>query len=272
MQRKHVADLIDAVSLNHKRNAYAGSLSGGMKRRLSLAIAMIGSPSVVFLDEPTTGLDPQSKRHVWKCISAFQKGRAMVLTTHDMDEASALCKRYGVLCQGELRFNGSQEELRTNFMHLYRFRLDVTFDPQRREDTVHYITNISPGQVSLLTDEGREQSGKLSFGLSAKVQIGDVWHAMDNDNAKTQGGIREWAVGQMSLETLFIKLVYSEMENDKKRPPVPPTYWQRFKAFVTRRPGKRSAPEAAHVVSDSIEMQNSSVVVSDLERDDIQNV
>jgi ABC-type multidrug transport system ATPase subunit len=260
--KKHVEDLIEAVSLNHKANAYAGSLSGGMKRRLSLAIAMIGSPSVVFLDEPTTGLDPQSKRHVWKCISAFQRGRAMVLTTHDMDEASALCKRYGVLCQGELRFNGSQEDLRRSFMHLYRFRLDLTFDSSRRDDVVQYITGLAPGEVTLLTDEGREQAGKLSFGLSANVQVGDIWAGMEQ--AKQQG-VDEWAVGQMSLETLFIKLVYSEMENDKKRPPVPPTLLQRFKKLFSRK--TRSSPQAAHEVN--VEMAEvTPVSIYPLERDD----
>ncbi|KAL0480734.1 hypothetical protein AKO1_007010 [Acrasis kona] len=253
----HVKELIAAVSLEKKANAYAGSLSGGMKRRLSLAIAMIGSPLVVFLDEPTTGLDPQSKRHVWKCISSFQKNRAMVLTTHDMDEAAALCARYGMLCDGQLRFDGTQQELRNNFSHQYKFRLDVTFDVSRQQDVIDYVKEASGKECEPIQDEGRQQPGRMSFGLAQDVQISEVWSAMQSIEAKERGGIKEWSLGQMSMETLFIKLVQSEAEVDKKNFVPKLTKWDKIKnAFKSKKQslGNTKNPVADVPVVNNVEL------------------
>jgi len=74
--------------------------SGGMKRRVSLAIAAIGDPKIIFLDEPTTGLDPKTRRGVWKMIKNLKKNRVIVLTTHDMEEAEALSDRITVIAGG----------------------------------------------------------------------------------------------------------------------------------------------------------------------------
>ncbi|GCA65319.1 ABC transporter A, ABCA, partial [Kipferlia bialata] len=89
--RQHVADLLEAVNLTVSADVPAGALSGGMRRRLSVAIALCGRPSIVYLDEPTTGLDPASRRSLWNIILSMRKSRAMLLTTHSMEEADALC-------------------------------------------------------------------------------------------------------------------------------------------------------------------------------------
>ena len=90
--------------------------SGGTKRKLSYGIAMVGKPRIVLLDEPSTGMDPQSKRFVWNTISSsFKEGRGAILTTHSMEEADAICSRIGILVNGELRCLGSSQHLKNQF-------------------------------------------------------------------------------------------------------------------------------------------------------------
>ena len=97
----------------------AGSLSGGNKRKLSVAIATIGSPSVVFLDEPSTGMDPVARRFMWRVLSSLSSGGgghvSLVLTTHSMEEAEALCSRIGIMVNGQLRCLGSTTHLKNRF-------------------------------------------------------------------------------------------------------------------------------------------------------------
>ena len=90
--------------------------SGGTKRKLSYGIAMVGKPRIVLLDEPSTGMDPQSKRFVWNTISSsFKEGRGAILTTHSMEEADAICSKIGILVNGELRCLGSIQHLKNKF-------------------------------------------------------------------------------------------------------------------------------------------------------------
>ncbi|KAF5734706.1 ABC transporter A family member 2-like [Tripterygium wilfordii] len=93
----------------------AGSYSGGMKRRLSVAIALIGDPKLVILDEPTTGMDPITRRHVWDIIEDAKKGRAIILTTHSMEEADILSDRIGIMAKGRLRCIGTSIRLKSRF-------------------------------------------------------------------------------------------------------------------------------------------------------------
>jgi ABC-2 type transport system ATP-binding protein len=91
------------VSLLEKRNALVKTLSGGQKQRLSLACALVGDPEVLFLDEPTTGLDPASRRQIWDIVDELgSRGRTILLTTHYMDEAARLCARVGIIDRGRL--------------------------------------------------------------------------------------------------------------------------------------------------------------------------
>ncbi|KAL6281259.1 hypothetical protein ACE6H2_018140 [Prunus campanulata] len=103
------------VRLNEAARMRAGSYSGGMKRRLSVAIALIGDPKLVILDEPTTGMDPITRRHVWDIIEDAKKGRAIVLTTHSMEEADILSDRIGIMAKGKLRCIGTSIRLKSRF-------------------------------------------------------------------------------------------------------------------------------------------------------------
>ena len=105
-------DLLDQLSLGEKRNARVGKLSGGQRQRLAVATALVGDPDILFLDEPTTGLDPQSRLELWEQIAEFRaRGGSILLTTHYMDEAQRLCDRIGVVDHGRLIALGTPGEL-----------------------------------------------------------------------------------------------------------------------------------------------------------------
>jgi ABC-2 type transport system ATP-binding protein len=100
------------VSLEEKAGAYVRTLSGGQKQRLSLGCALVGDPELLFLDEPTTGLDPQSRRQTWEIVEALKaRGRTVLLTTHYMEEAARLCDRVAVVDHGKVIALGTPREL-----------------------------------------------------------------------------------------------------------------------------------------------------------------
>lgn len=110
--RRDVVDVIALVQLEEKATSRVGTLSGGQKQRLAIACAMVGDPDLLFLDEPTTGLDPQSRRQLWSLIEEFRAmGRTILLTTHYMDEAEKLCDRVAIVDHGHIIAQGSPHEL-----------------------------------------------------------------------------------------------------------------------------------------------------------------
>jgi ABC-2 type transport system ATP-binding protein len=111
-QGRDVEAVIALVQLNEKRAARVGALSGGQKQRLALACALVGDPELLFLDEPTTGLDPQARRQLWDLIAVFKReGRTVVLTTHYMDEAEQLCDRVAIMDHGRVIALGTPNDL-----------------------------------------------------------------------------------------------------------------------------------------------------------------
>lgn len=107
-----VDELLELVQLVEKRRTWVGKLSGGQRQRLALACALAGSPDLLFLDEPTTGLDPQSRRALWELVEEFRgSGRTVLLTTHYMDEAARLCDRIAIMDHGRIIALGTPAEL-----------------------------------------------------------------------------------------------------------------------------------------------------------------
>ncbi|MGE3075354.1 MAG: ABC transporter ATP-binding protein [Dehalococcoidia bacterium] len=105
-------EVIAMVGLEEKRDARCGTLSGGQKRRVDLALGVIGDPELIFLDEPTTGLDPQGRRQIWEVVRNFTGlGKTVLLTTHYLDEAEHLASRVGVIINGELAEIGTPREI-----------------------------------------------------------------------------------------------------------------------------------------------------------------
>ena len=115
--QKRIPHLLDFAALTHKANAKPGELSGGMKRRLSLARALINDPDVLLLDEPTTGLDPQARHLMWERLQQLlQQGKSILLTTHFMDEAERLCHRLLLLDHGTKIAEGSPHDLIAQYL------------------------------------------------------------------------------------------------------------------------------------------------------------
>ena len=111
-QARTVDEVIAMVQLEEKRDARVGTLSGGQKQRLALACALVGDPELLFLDEPTTGLDPQARRQLWELIDRFRAtGRTTLLTTHYMDEAERLCDRVAIMDHGKVIALGTPRAL-----------------------------------------------------------------------------------------------------------------------------------------------------------------
>lgn len=112
-ERGHdVDDVIRLVELESKRTSWVSKLSGGQKQRLAIACALVGEPDLLFLDEPTTGLDPQARRQLWELLQEFRRqGRTILLTTHYMEEAEILCDRVAVVDKGVIIAQGTPREL-----------------------------------------------------------------------------------------------------------------------------------------------------------------
>jgi len=109
---KDPAEVMESVALTEKAKAWVGKLSGGQRQRLAVACALVGDPDLLFLDEPTTGLDPQSRRQLWDIIRSLgEQGRTILITTHYMDEAERLCDRVAIVDHGRLIALGSPSEL-----------------------------------------------------------------------------------------------------------------------------------------------------------------
>jgi ABC-2 type transport system ATP-binding protein len=130
-------EVLDELQLAEKADSWVGKLSGGQKQRLAVATALVGNPRILFLDEPTTGLDPQSRRQLWEIIRAFQKtGGTVLLTTHYMDEAERLCDRLAIVDQGQIIAEGTPLELieRLGGHHVVEFEVDRNGNGQDGHD------------------------------------------------------------------------------------------------------------------------------------------
>ena len=156
-----VDEAIALVQLDEKRAARVGKLSGGQKQRLALACAIVGEPDLIFLDEPTTGLDPQSRRQLWDLITEFKSlGRTIILTTHYMDEAEILCDRVAIVDHGKVIALGTPLELIGSLgaEHVIEFAVEnatrpIEVDALRQLEGVRSARSLAVGyelQVSAL--------------------------------------------------------------------------------------------------------------------------
>jgi ABC-2 type transport system ATP-binding protein len=150
-------DAIALVQLDEKRHSRVGSLSGGQKQRLALACALVGDPDLLFLDEPTTGLDPQARRQLWDLITQFKKdGRTIVLTTHYMDEAQQLCERVSIMDHGKIIAHGTPRELIASIgvEHVVAFSTEGGID-QSAMQAIHGVREVrgADGHVEMQVTE-----------------------------------------------------------------------------------------------------------------------
>ncbi len=186
------ADVLAEVSLTEKADAYVGKLSGGQRQRLAVACALVGNPDLLFLDEPTTGLDPQSRRQLWDILRGLRtRGRTILLTTHYMDEAERLCDRVAVIDHGKVIALGSPAELiqRLGGEHLIEFSLQggarLPDDRLRalpgvvavRPEETGYTLTVTAAHVTLpaLLQEVRAGGWELAGLMTRHASLEDVF-------------------------------------------------------------------------------------------------
>jgi ABC-2 type transport system ATP-binding protein len=191
-----VSELLAVVGLETKRDAWVGKLSGGQRQRLSVACALAGRPDVLFLDEPTTGLDPQSRLQLWDVLERFKSGGGTILlTTHYMDEAATLCDRVGVVDRGRIIALGTPAEL-----------IASLGTPHVVEVTVADGA-VLPPPAAFATLAGvrdvRVASGQVSLGsLAIHETIPAVLAAL----AAAGAPVRELTTHSATLEDVFVSL------------------------------------------------------------------
>ncbi|KAI9174942.1 hypothetical protein LWI28_025084 [Acer negundo] len=176
----------------------AGKYSGGMKRRLSVAISLIGDPKVVYMDEPSTGLDPASRNSLWNVVKRAKQGRAIILTTHSMEEAEVLCDRLGIFVDGGLQCIGNPKELKARYGGSYVFTMTTSVDHE--EEVENMVRHLSPNANKIY-----QISGTQKFELPKhEVRIADVFRAVAN--AKRKFVVFAWGLADTTLEDVFIKV------------------------------------------------------------------
>lgn len=190
---------IAEVGLTEKVHTKSGELSGGMKRKLSLCMSLIGDSKVVFLDEPTSGMDPFSRRSTWNMLQANRAGRAMILTTHFMDEADLLGDRIAILAEGELQCCGSSLFLKNRYGAGYRLicsrgTADAENGPRCDARAVETVLQKNVPTAKLLTDVGAEMTYQLP--TDAVSAFPNMLRALDR--AKAGLGLQEYGLAQVS--------------------------------------------------------------------------
>lgn len=198
--------LAKAVGLgqNEVYNRYAGNLSGGMRRRLSIAISLIGAPSTLVLDEPTTGLDPSTRNEIWNLITSFaQEERSIIITTHMMIEADTLCNRIAIIADGKLQVVASQQSLKDNYGSGYILQLNlVKSSKEYQEKAISFVREKLHPDASL----DLKQAKTLHIHLPRDVDLEKVFSALYSPERVSEGCINQFLLSQSSLEDVFIAL------------------------------------------------------------------
>ena len=168
------------VGLQDSGNLMVGKYSGGMRRRISVALATMGNPSVILMDEPTTGMDPVSRRHVWTLIQRLKMNKAILMTTHAMEEAELLSDKIIVLNHGRCQCVGSPLQLKNIFGNGYR--ISMICDQKRIPDVIHLMKKIAPAATFLETSG---ESGGLVFNITFEhvKQLVNVLLLLDKKSA-----------------------------------------------------------------------------------------
>jgi len=182
----------------------AGHLSGGMRRRLSIAIAFIGAPQTLLLDEPTTGLDPSTRNEIWSLISSFAaEERAIIITTHMMIEADTLCNRIAIIGQGKLKVVATQQHLKDKYGSGYILQLNLIRSSQENQDKAMAFVRNHLHEDAILDNK---QAKTLHVHLPRRTNLTRVFSALYSPERVTEGSINQFLLSQSSLEDVFLAL------------------------------------------------------------------
>ncbi len=186
-----IDELLALIGLTARQHDFPDTFSGGMQRRLVVARALVHNPRVLFLDEPTTGLDPQSRRALWEYIRNLRQRMTIFLTTHYMDEADALCDRIMIMDHGKALVDGTATQLKDALAHAHIYELEFRADSDRYEALLRALPFV----------ESLERSGN-GFRLSLRDEE-SLKPLMDSIGS---ADIRKICLREPSLEDVFIEL------------------------------------------------------------------
>ncbi|HEY6337729.1 MAG TPA: ABC transporter ATP-binding protein [Candidatus Sulfotelmatobacter sp.] len=205
-------DVLEELELTEKADAWVGKLSGGQRQRLAVATALVCNPRILFLDEPTTGLDPQSRRQLWDIIRAFQRaGGTVLLTTHYMDEAERLCDRLAIVDHGQIIAEGSPADLinRLGGHHVVEFSVSgnshgPTGKPESQAENAAWRELPSVESV-------REDDGLVALNVKEPhLTIPALLDAID----KQGSALQHLTTRQASLEDVFVRLTGRHLRDE----------------------------------------------------------
>ena len=205
-------EVLEQLELTEKADAWVGKLSGGQRQRLAVATALVCNPKILFLDEPTTGLDPQSRRQLWDIIRAFQRdGGTVLLTTHYMDEAERLCDRLAIVDHGQIIAEGSPADLinRLGGHHVVEFSVSgnshgPTGKPESRAEKDAWRALPSVESV-------REDDGLVALNVKEPhLTIPALLDAID----KQGSALQHLTTRQASLEDVFVGLTGRHLRDE----------------------------------------------------------
>jgi ABC-2 type transport system ATP-binding protein len=203
-QGPEVREVIALVQLEEKAGSRVGNLSGGQKQRLALACALVGNPDFLFLDEPTTGLDPQARRQLWELIERFKlAGRTILLTTHYMDEAERLCDRVAIMDHGKVIALGTPRELIASVCadHLVEFSAG---------SETHPLDLAALAAIADIRDLQRENG-------SVRVQVTELHRAVPAllaELARQAAPLTELRTHSATLEDVFVILTGRHLRDE----------------------------------------------------------
>ncbi|HEY1730232.1 MAG TPA: ABC transporter ATP-binding protein [Terriglobales bacterium] len=198
-----VQAVLDELSLQEKADTWVGKLSGGQKQRLAVATALVANPKVLFLDEPTTGLDPQSRRQLWEIVREFQRRNGTVLlTTHYMDEAERLCDRLAIIDHGQIIAAGTPAELieRLTGHHVVEFAISGGAAADG------HLWNTLPGVQAVRAEDGL-------FSLQVN-EPHETIPALLAEVQKQRAQLVHLTTRQASLEDVFVQLTGRHLRED----------------------------------------------------------
>jgi len=185
-------------------NRDGGKLSGGMRRRLSIAVSLLGSPGVLLLDEPTTGLDPSTRNEIWGLISSFATSeRAIILTTHMMIEADTLCSRIAIVSRGSLKVIGTNQYLKDKYGSGDLLQLNLA---QSNEESITSALQYVRTNIHQNAKIATKHAKTLHFHLPRDVSVRDMFTCLYRSESAVIGGINQFFVSQSSLDDVFTAL------------------------------------------------------------------
>ncbi|KAL0979073.1 hypothetical protein UPYG_G00180180 [Umbra pygmaea] len=207
---------LDKLELTKYADKPAGTYSGGNKRKLSTAIALIGYPSLIFLDEPTTGMDPKARRFLWNLIiDIIKTGRSVVLTSHSMEECEALCTRLGIMVNGRFKCLGSIQHLKNRFGDGYMITVRTKTSSSVKE-VVRFFNRNFPEAVLK-----ERHHTKVQFQLkSERISLAQVFSKMEQ--VVDVLGIEDYSVSQTTLDNVFVNFAKKQSDNLEQQQSSPP--------------------------------------------------